>query len=408
MMHESPCFAKPKNRRWRLDAIGWDANSKHIVIINLLPVSRFILSLLLLFLPAGASFAANTDLAATTGEPGLSLSNLRSVDVMKYTKDVMTHQPDDARIASLIAALKSLHITHIAIAIPLDADEDYPAGDKPAPRSARDFTQKWADAIHAQGLHVLWRGTWSGLEGLYHFPKRVGNDRFPAGTAKSAPTDGNATWLGKTYRYIVEHPGFFANGDLWAPLPERTEYIFQDATSFLPHDGGIQQNYTDFFRDLKQVSESAFAKIGKQVRCGLSANNYTEVKNGWLPQEFFDAQGVIVVDYYGSSRTPEELEADIRQMHARYGKPVFIQEWSDFWHSQTSLPERSAYLRQIYARLQKLANDGILVGFNYWGGWDNTTESIVVENETGFHLNYRGKLLQEFFKQCGKAAAQAD
>lgn len=331
---------------------------------------------------------------------------IRSVDVMKYTKDLMRNQPTDAQIESLVATLKSLNVDYIAISIPMDASSDYDFERPPAPRDARRFTQQFADEIHHQGLKVLWRGTWCGIEGLYGFEKRVGRRRLPAGTAESAITDGNSTWLGKTYQYIVRNPGFFAPGDIWAPLPERTQDIFQDVTSFLPHDGeGIQVNYTRFFTDLKAVSDAAFAKIGVPVITGMTANNYTEVKSGWLPRDFFDAQGVIAIDYYGRTRAASELESDIRQMHATYGKPVFIQEWADYWNRGLAWDQRLKYLDEVYAAMHKLAAEGILVGMNYWGGWPGTPESVISRLDRRFTLNERGERLALFFSGVARAEA---
>jgi hypothetical protein len=37
------------------------------------------------------------------------------------------------------------------------------------------------------------------------------------------------------------------------------------------------------------------------------------------------------------------------------------------------------------------------VGFNYWGGWDNATESVLMEDHAGFHLNFRGEILRGVF-----------
>ena len=321
---------------------------------------------------------------------------------MKYTKDVMTHQPSDEWINRLVATLKTLNVDYIALAIPMDPSSDYPAGGKPFPRDARALTRKWADAVHSQRLHVLWRGTWSGIEGISGFPRLVGANRFPPGTGDSAPADGESTWLGKTYQYIIRNPDFFEPGDIWAPLPERTEGIFQDKTSFLPFSGAsIQTSYVVFFADLKRASEMAFARIGKAVFTGLTTNNYTEVESGWLPQSFFEVQGFTVIDYYGDNHTPEEMDRDIRKIYASRKKPVFIQEWSDYWNSKLPQTERTAYLNRIYETLRKLADDGVLVGFNYWGGWDHTTESVIAEDRDGIHLNDRGLLLQRFFKTCG-------
>jgi hypothetical protein len=321
----------------------------------------------------------------------------RSVDVMKFTKDTMRNQPSDAEIESVVDALvNSIHPTHIAIAIPMDSSNDYP-GQKPAPRTAAAFTQKWADAIHSKGVKVLWRGTWSGIEGIYDFNKLDGADRFPAGTASSAVTDGNGTWLGKTRQYIINNPTFFAAGDIWAPMPERTEGIFQDSTSFLPHSSpGIQSNYAKFFNDLKAVSDAAFSSIGKSVITGMTANNFTEVKSTWLPDSVFSTAGIISIDHYGSTRTVQEMEDDLRYIHNQRKKPIFLQEWGDYWNQGLNEAQRLAYLNQMYSMLNQLAAEGILVGFNYWGGWDNNLEGILSKTGSNYALNARGLALSNF------------
>lgn len=327
------------------------------------------------------------------------LGDLKSVDVMKFTKDTLTNQPSDATIQGIVKTLTSnIHPTHIAISTPLDATADYPAGSTPSPRTAEAFTQTWADSIHANGARVLWRGTWSGIEGIYNFPARVGTNRFPTGTFASAPTDGNTTWLGKTYAYIVNHPTYFADGDIWAALPERTEGIFQDATSFLPYNGaGIQANYANFFIDLQKVSAAAFGVIGKRVQTGWTAQNFSEVKSGWLPSSLYDAAGIIVVDHYGITHTATEMESDLRAISTRQNKQVFLQEWGDYWNAGLDATTRKAYLQSMYAVFQKLSNEGILAGFNYWGGWDNNAEGILTATNGVYTINDRGSLLSQFF-----------
>lgn len=327
------------------------------------------------------------------------LAEQKGVDVMKFTKDTVTNQPTDSTVGQIVQTLVTgLKPTHIAISIPMDATVDYPATGKPSPRTVESFTQVWADSIHNQNTRIIWRGTWSGIEGIYNFTPRVGSNRFPTGTASSAPTDGNTTWLGKTYAYIVDHPTYFADGDIWAPLPERTEGIFQDNTSFLPYSGaGIQANYVNFFIDLQKVSEAAFAKIGKQVKTGWTAQNFSEVKSGWLFNSLFDAAGIIPIDHYGITHTPEEMENDIRTIANQRGKQVFLQEWGDYWNVSLDPVMRQAYLDQMYAVFQKLANEGILAGFNYWGGWANNAEGILALSNNTYSINERGKLLAQFF-----------
>ncbi len=337
-----------------------------------------------------------------------TISGIRSVDVMKYTKDVVTSQPSDADIDNLVDTLKSMNITHIAIAIPMDETGSYPSTGKPSPRTAEDFTQKWADTVHGKGLKIIWRGTFSGIEGLYRFTKRVGSNRFPAGTAASAPTDGSSTWLGKMYQYISGHPSYFADGDIWAPLPERTEGIFSDSTSFLPYGGaGIQANYMSFFDDVKEVSDKAFATTGKHPITGLSANNYSEVASTWLWKSMFETAGYVAVDYYGTSHTPSEMDRDMRLIAAYAGKPVFLQEWGDYWNKYLDQGSRSAYLESIYAVMNNLVRDGVLVGFNSWTGWVGTAEGILTKDSSGYHLNYAGDILAKFFSTGALASTAA-
>ncbi len=366
--------------------------------LTLVTLSIMILSVLLPNLIDSQNYKIQSSHQALAASSALTFESLKSVDVMKYTKDVMTNQPSTATIKNLVSTLASMPITHIAVSLPMDPSSDYPAVGKPYPQDAYVFTQAWADAIHAAGLHILWRGTWSGIEGIYNFPKRVGPTRLPAGTALTAVADGNSTWLGKTYRYINDHPAFFAGGDIWAPLPERTEGIFQDSTSFLPYGGlGIQTNYVNFFNNLKTVSDAAFAKIGKNVYTGYTANNYTEVKSGWLGQSLFDQSGIIAIDYYGSTHTPEEMDADLRTMASQHKHPIFLQEWGDYWNIALDQTSRTEYLQRIYTTLQELVADGVLAGFNYWGGWDNSAEGMLTKDDSGFHLNYRGQLLSQLF-----------
>ena len=344
--------------------------------------------------------------ANATANSTLALPDVRSIDIMKYSKDVVTGQPSDAELENLVSTLAQAHVNYIAISVPMDASSDYPQNFKPAPRDAYAFTQKLADTIHAQGLGVIWRGTWSGIEGIYGFPKLVGSARFPAGTAASAAADGRTTWLGKTYQYIVANPNFFKVGDIWAPLPERTEGIFSDSTAFLPNTGaGIQANYAQFSVDLKTVSDRAFAAINKQVYTGMSANNYSEVKSTWLPQQVFDTAGVIAIDYYGANHSPAEMDQDLRAMYALRRKPIFLEEWGDYWNSGLPDAARQEYLQSIFQVLNQLRSENILVGFNYWGGWDNQAEGLLTRDQSGFHLNFRGELLASYFS--GATAGQA-
>lgn len=356
---------------------------------------------------------AEFDPLRTTGETvdfgvdDFLLSDLTyvSVDTMKWNKDLVRNQLTDEQIAAVIAPLASMNVTHIAIAPPMDETADFLAEgvDLPNPRTAALHIQAWFDAIHAAGKKVLFRGTFCGLEGIYDFQHKVGVDRFAPGTAASAAADGQTTWLGKIDDWIKNHPTFWQAGDIFAPIPEGTgQGIFDDATSFLSHGGaGIQNNYEDFFVDLHTVADAAFSSIGKAVTTGLTANNYSETNSGWINVGVFNDAGVVAIDHYGVDHTVEEMETNLRDLSDAKGLPIFLQEWSDYWNGDLDETSRLAYLKTFYEMFATLVSEGILTGFNYWGGWvGGEGEGILVENGDGtYSLNVYGQLLKATLEQ---------
>ncbi len=296
---------------------------------------------------------------------------LTSIDIMKWTKDTLAHQPDDATIQKLVTTIKrDINPAYIAIAVPLNPTSEYPANQTPAPRTAEAFTKALCDTIHNAGMNVLFRGTLCELEGIYGFAKAVGDKRVdPALLAL------------KVVHVIHDHPDWFGDGDEWAPLPERTENIFQDSTAFLTN---LPQGYADFFLAIMGASANAFQAINKRVGTGLIANNYTEVASGWIPRALFDRAGVVAIDHY--ARTPDALYNDIKALHDRIGLPVFLEEWGNYWDD--------APLKPYLDVLGRLADEGILTGFNYWGAWPGAVEGLLNDDLT---VNARGKEVAAFF-----------
>lgn len=292
-----------------------------------------------------------------------------SVDVMKLTKDVLAYQPDDATITTIVANIKrDINPQFIAISVPLNASSEYAT--PPAPRTAESFTAVWCDAIHKAGMHVLFRGTLCELEGIYGFPKVVGSQRVTPGSL-----------LTKINSAITNNPNWFADGDEFAPLPERTEMIFQDSTAFLTN---LPYGYAQFFIYLMDTDAYAFTSINKRVGVCLTANNFTEVASGWIPREMFDRAGVVAIDHY--PQTPDALAADIRAIHAKIGLPVVLEEWGNYWDGTP--------LKPFLDVIGVLHTEGTLAGFNYWGAWPGAVEGLLNDDWT---VNARGKELGVFF-----------
>lgn len=80
-----------------------------------------------------------------------------------------------------------------------------------------------------------------------------------------------------------------------------------------------------------------------------------------------------LVNGYKTTAVPEAIEIDIRKTYARTGVVQYLGEWGDYWSKDASRSnpvrtqvEHVAYLVSMYAAFQRLIDDGILVGFQYW------------------------------------------
>lgn len=109
---------------------------------------------------------------------------------------------------------------------------------------------------------------------------------------------------------------------------------------------------------------------------------------------------------YKYNATPEAIEIDIRNMYLKTGVPQFLQEWGDYWSKDSgrSSPVRTQlehedYLESMYEAFQRLADDGILIGFNYWRsgfGLEGLYNNAGGPSYT-YTLNYAGQKLKAFF-----------
>lgn len=165
------------------------------------------------------------------GAGRLSGLTYRGIDLMKLTKDNTASQPVDTVIENYTAAANRLmkNLTHIALVLPIDPVAWFPVGYTPAPRTHSQYYQKWADEVHKQGLRVLHRATFFVLDADTNFLLKIGVNRYPLGVVADVitGTDRNS-FLGVMYDFIVNNPGLFMNGDIWAPFPERTENKIQE------------------------------------------------------------------------------------------------------------------------------------------------------------------------------------
>lgn len=303
---------------------------------------------------------------------------IRSIDCMKYTKDLCTNQFSDAQIQSAIASYKSAHANVVAISIPLSSNAEFVAhGSIPSPRTVENFTKVWCDTIHNAGMNVLFRGVFCENEAIYNFP-------FQQQTSDQL--------IAKIKNYITSHPDFFADGDYFAPFPEGTNVIpghnFGDIFVALPNGAS---SYADFFIALHKAENEAFTQIGKRVNIGYSTNNWSELNSGWIPNSLFDDAGIVCMDDY---ETPNVADQHIRDIVAKKGHPMFHQEIAIDYSVSDPVAEMQLFCDGIKQRV----SDGVQVGVNWWGGWTGANESIIEDDgQGGFTLNPQGKVLANLY-----------
>jgi len=111
-------------------------------------------------------------------------------------------------------------------------------------------------------------------------------------------------------------------------------------------------------------------------------------------------------EQFKTNASPEAMEIDIREVSDKHSEPVFLQEWGDYWSldSGRSTPirtetEHTEYLKTMYDAFTRLANDGILIGFNYWratGGLEQIMYDADASDGYDYQPNYAGTVLQTY------------
>lgn len=283
--------------------------------------------------------------------------------VMKHVKDRMDNPMPVAEMNQLLDVLKTTGATHIEVASVIGHPNFVPV------------SRQWALAISARGMKVTWRCAHQNMEGLYGATKYVGFLRKPF-----------QFWIDEAVNAFNQIKDSIQIGDEEAIYPERTEGIFQDSTAFL-YPTGLPDSYANFYISLHNA-----LKIFPWT-VGLSANNASELMSGWMPASLINFAGMAVVDHYRDN-DPTLYEKEIRDIKAKYGKPVYVQEGAPDRFTKPTRAQADAY----FAVNKKLADEGILVGFGSWSGWAGTPEAIVDSVNGKYQLNDQGLSLQAWWQ----------
>jgi hypothetical protein len=336
-------------------------------------------------LPHGA-LAAGSSRSVTTGT---SSWTLRSVDTMHVSRDYMCWQQTSGVMASIAASVRSTHANFSTVDTPYDAASGY---HQCTPSDPVAYEAAWVHALRAEGLHVWFRQTWFTWEGSYGAPKLTASTTpaIQLGTAANVLNGSDTTsYLARTYRFILAHPGLYANGDMLTPEPE-------------PVNGGIRTGYgcsgpcqfTDWatlnrwLRDSMTVDSAAFRQLGLQVSVGnwgLPCANHKYIEDSTIAQ-----MGTYNTDCY--FRNANEMVSRLAWAHNTYHVPVVVGEWGDIWDGG----QQPATAGKLATVMSAVANLPYVSGFNYFQVFSGDQGEGLVDHTT-LQLNPTGTELVNHF-----------
>lgn len=301
--------------------------------------------------------------------------NFRSIDTMKYSRDIAREKLNDAKFREVIDQqvkdIAATGVSHVAIATPYD-EEFYP------------FLRAWVDAARKHNLNVWFRGNFSGWEGWFEYPKIT-----------------RAQHLQKTLEFIQKHTELFEDGDAFTACPE-----CENGGPGDPRQNGDVEGHRQFLIDEYLLTSDLFRTQKKSVVTNYNSMN-GDVARLIMNKETSKALGgIVAIDHYVS--TPTKLAQDIVDISKASGAKIVLGEFG------APIPDINGKLTEeeqaewINEAMQKLVLLPELEGLSYWvniGGstelWDHTGKPRqAVRVLTSFYkpktyqLVVRGKLKQ--------------
>lgn len=266
---------------------------------------------------------------------------VQSIDTMKYSRDAageMLNNPSfDAVIDQQVSQIAETGATYVAIATPYD-DMFLP------------FLKRWVAAARKHGLHIWFRGNFSGWEGWYNQPKISRQEH-----------------LQKLSAFIPAHPELFADGDIFSACPE-----CENGGPGDPRHTGDVDGHRQFLLAEHQVAQQAFAKMGKNVHTEYNSMNADVARLIMDPKTTQALGGLVVIDHYVAS--PQKLAKDIVSIARSSQGNVFLGEFGapipDI-HGNMTQNQQKDWINQAFQEIVDLPE---LTGVNYWVNVGGSTE----------------------------------
>lgn len=269
------------------------------------------------------------------------LWQVRSIDTMKYSRDLAREKAKDSSFDQLIdlqvAQIASTGASHVAIATPYDS-EFVP------------FLTRWVEAARRYHLSVWFRGNLSGWEEWFDYP--------PVSTKEH---------IEGVVSFIKENPMLFENGDYFSSCPECENGHLGD-----PRSKWKVEDYRQFLLDEHQAVSQAFRDIGKNVNISLNSMNYDVATLVMDEETTRSLGGVVAIDHYVSDS--HKLARDVEVIAKKSGGQVFLGEYGAPIPDLNGKMTGDEQARWLNEALTDLASSKSLIGVNYWVGVGGSTE----------------------------------
>lgn len=283
----------------------------------------------------------DTRQALISPTPPKKIMEFRSIDTMKYSRDLSREKLNDPSfdkvIDNQISNISKTGATHVAIATPYD-DEFLP------------ILRRWVKSARKYNLKVWFRGNWSGWEQWFEYGQI---DR--------------KTHIEKTRNFILVNKDLFENGDVFSACPE-----CENGGPGDPRKTKDIEGHRKFLIDEYKVTKKTFSDIGKKVASNFDSMNRDVAALVMDEETTKSLDGLVVIDHYVS--TPDQLIIDIRQIARQTKGRVILGEFGvpipDLNGNMTE-EEQADWLDKAYSKLIKMNE---LAGTNYWVNIGGSTQ----------------------------------
>ena len=290
-------------------------------------MSKFFLTFMLFF-----SFFFVVLPSSVSASTVLPWWEIQSVDTMKYSRDTSgqaLHDPSfDTVIQRQITHVASTGATHVAIGTPYD-EEFVP------------LLKRWVTTARAAGLHVWFRGNFSGWEKWFGYSS-ISRDEHKQ----------------KLSSFISQHSDLFVDGDIFSSCPE-----CENGGPGDPRQTGDVQGFKQFLIDEYTISSQTFQKAHKNLLLTNSSNG--DVARLIMdPETTRQLGGIITVDHY--VKTTDRLTRDLADFAKKSGGKVILGEMGapipDI-HGNMTEAEQKSWIADAFSKMAVMPE---VIGVNYW------------------------------------------